>query len=278
MGGKEHATLHLLYARFWHRVLYDLGIVDHPEPFLRLVHQGMILGSDGEKMSKSRGNVVNPDEIVNRYGADVLRIYEMFMGPLWESKPWNTDHVAGSSRFRTKVYSLFVDREISDDDVVPTGEQLKTMHKTVQKVTADIEAMSFNTMVSSLMIYTNYLRDIKGPIPKVMLSALVLLLSPIAPHLCEECWSLLGNKKSLAYEPWPEYDEKFVNESTCNIGVSVNGKKIKGASLSDVERSLGEQDILKMAMASESVKALIGDKKIKSTIFIPGRMLNIITD
>lgn len=277
MGGQEHATLHLLYARFWHKVLFDLGIVDHSEPFVKMVHQGMILGDKGVKMSKSLGNVVNPDDVVKQYGADVLRLYEMYMGPLEDTKPWNTQHVAGSSRFRNKLYALFVDREWSSA-VAPTKEQLQMMHRHIKKITGDIQEMKFNVVVTELIKYTSAVKDVKGVIPKVLLTNLALLVSPLAPHLGEECWSILGNKHSLAYEAWPAYDEKYCSDLLCNITISVNGKNVKGAMLVDVEKSLAQEDALNQARSIESVAALIGGRKIKSVIFIPGRMINIIPE
>merc|ERR1712176_1336349 len=208
VGGAEHAVLHLLYARFWHQVLYDLGYSEHPEPFERLVHQGMILGSDGEKMSKSRGNVVNPDDIVSEHGADALRMYEMFMGPLEAVKPWQTSQVAGVVRFQNKVYKVMCsaakNTEIAMDD-----NTRKIMHKTMKKVTEDIDSMSFNTAISTIMVFVNHLQSLKENVPVEALENLALMLSPFAPHLGEECWSVIGKDESLAYHPWVEYDEKF---------------------------------------------------------------------
>merc|ERR1712176_955878 len=208
VGGAEHAVLHLLYARFWHQVLFDLGYTQHPEPFKKLVHQGMILGSDGEKMSKSRGNVVNPDDIVSEHGADALRMYEMFMGPLEAVKPWQTSQVAGVVRFQNKVYKVMCsaakNTEIAMDD-----NTRKIMHKTMKKVTEDIDSMSFNTAISTIMVFVNHLQSLKENVPVEALENLALMLSPFAPHLGEECWSVIGKDESLAYHPWVEYDEKF---------------------------------------------------------------------
>merc|ERR1719253_864142 len=200
VGGAEHAVLHLLYARFWHQVLFDLGVTSHPEPFQKLVHQGMILGTDGEKMSKSRGNVVNPDDVVDLYGADALRLYEMFMGPLEAVKPWQTSQVAGVVRFQTKVYNA-VKNAVENKCIDMDEETTKIMHKTMKKVTEDIDSMSFNTAISALMVYVNHLQSLKDKVPVEAAENLALMVSPFAPHIGEECWSLLGNGESLAYHP-----------------------------------------------------------------------------
>merc|ERR1719253_1045395 len=200
VGGAEHAVLHLLYARFWHQVLFDLGYTKHPEPFQKLVHQGMILGTDGEKMSKSRGNVVNPDDIVTAQGADALRMYEMFMGPLEAVKPWQTEQVSGIVRFQNKVYNA-VKNAVENKCIDMDEETTKIMHKTMKKVTEDIDSMSFNTAISALMVYVNHLQSLKDKVPVEAAENLALMVSPFAPHIGEECWSLLGNGESLAYHP-----------------------------------------------------------------------------
>ena len=229
VGGAEHAVLHLLYARFWHKVLYDLGLVTTLEPFQKLVHQGMILGEDGEKMSKSRGNVVNPDDIVEQYGGDAMRLYEMFMGPLEAVKPWQTEQILGVFRFQQKVYNLasrLSAAKANGEDVegVEMGEEtIRLMHQTVQKVSNDVEAMSFNTAISAMMVFTNHLTSLKS-IPLEPLHKLTLMLAPFAPHLGEEIWEMLGNTETLTYEPWPTFDAKLAESSTVKMGVQVNGK------------------------------------------------------
>ena len=200
VGGQEHAVLHLLYARFWHKVLHDIGVVDHPEPFTKLIHQGMILGSDGEKMSKSRGNVINPDDVVKEHGADALRLYEMFMGPLEAVKPWQTSQLSGVVRFRDRVYNLITSGKV-DPNLKVSGDLSKDMHKTIKKVSGDIDKLSFNTCISNLMIYSNTLNSLDR-IPQEAAETLVLLLSPFAPHIAEEAWSLLGHSGGISGHPW----------------------------------------------------------------------------
>eukprot|EP00595_Chromulina_sp_UTEXLB2642_P002308 CAMPEP_0196764588 /NCGR_PEP_ID=MMETSP1095-20130614/6473_1 /TAXON_ID=96789 ORGANISM="Chromulina nebulosa, Strain UTEXLB2642" /NCGR_SAMPLE_ID=MMETSP1095 /ASSEMBLY_ACC=CAM_ASM_000446 /LENGTH=472 /DNA_ID=CAMNT_0042120581 /DNA_START=1166 /DNA_END=2581 /DNA_ORIENTATION=+ len=256
VGGQEHAVLHLLYARFWHKVLYDLKIVDHEEPFIKLVHQGMILGTDGEKMSKSRGNVINPDDIVNEYGADILRLYEMFMGPLEASKPWQTSQLSGVLRFRDRVYNLIksYDPVVHSESIELQGQLLIEMNKTIKKVTEAIESLSFNTAISSLMIFTNSLISISNNneiIPKKALDTLVLLLSPFSPHVCEELWNHLGYKETLAYHPWPIYDPKLCIDTTIKIAVQVNGKV---RSTIDIDIDMEESNALDIALQESTVK------------------------
>eukprot|EP00546_Thalassionema_frauenfeldii_P011993 CAMPEP_0178912178 /NCGR_PEP_ID=MMETSP0786-20121207/10112_1 /TAXON_ID=186022 /ORGANISM="Thalassionema frauenfeldii, Strain CCMP 1798" /LENGTH=864 /DNA_ID=CAMNT_0020584719 /DNA_START=215 /DNA_END=2809 /DNA_ORIENTATION=+ len=272
VGGAEHAVLHLLYARFWHQVLYDAGFTKHPEPFQKLVHQGMILGADGEKMSKSRGNVVNPDDIVTEQGADALRMYEMFMGPLEAVKPWQTSQVAGIVRFQNRVYNV-VQAAIAGGETEIDDETERLLHKTMKKVTEDIESMAFNTAISSMMVLTNHLQSLKDKVPKEAVEKLALMISPFAPHLGEECWSLLGNAKSLAYEPWVEYDEALCVDTFITMGVQVNGKTrgdIQIAVDADEDTALAE------ALEQSRVKAQVEGKDIKKIIYVPGRILNII--
>ena len=212
VGGAEHAVLHLLYARFWHKVLFDRGYVSTPEPFQKLVNQGMILGENGEKMSKSRGNVVNPDEVVKEYGADALRLYEMFMGPLEAVKPWSMDGVSGVRGFLDRVWRMILDDRAEAvalnpavQDVEPTAKQNRVLHKTIKAVTDDLEHMSFNTAIARMMEFTNFF--LKSEVrPRLAMEKLVLLLSPLAPHIAEELWQALGHADTLAYEPWPAFD------------------------------------------------------------------------
>lgn len=272
VGGSEHAVLHLLYARFWHQVLFDLGYTKHPEPFQKLVHQGMILGSDGEKMSKSRGNVVNPDDIVTEQGADALRLYEMFMGPLEAVKPWQTSQVAGVVRFMNKAYNV-VSAAVTNKNTEMDQETLRLMHKTMKKVTEDIEAMAFNTAISALMVFTNHLQSLKDGVPLEAAQNLALMVSPFAPHLGEECWSTLGHDESLAYYPWVEYDEELCIDDTVTMGVQVNGKA-RGEIT--VAKEATQEDVMNAAKEVERVQAQLDGKEIKKIIYVPGRILNIV--
>jgi len=272
VGGAEHAVLHLLYARFWHQVLYDLGYTKHPEPFQKLIHQGMILGSDGEKMSKSRGNVVNPDDVVDLHGADALRLYEMFMGPLEAVKPWQTSQVAGVVRFQNKLYNV-VQSAAQNEDVIMDDETTKLLHKTMKKVTEDIESMSFNTAISAMMVLANHLNTLKDKVPREAAEKLTLMVSPFAPHLGEECWSLLGHQESLAYHPWVEYDEELCVDNSVSIGVQVNGKK-RGEIEIAVDAS--QDDAMEEAMKVQTILNQLDGKDVKKIIFVPGRILNII--
>jgi len=274
VGGQEHAVLHLLYARFWHKVLFQFGYTKHPEPFQKLVHQGMILGSDGEKMSKSRGNVVNPDDVVLEHGADSLRLYEMFMGPLEAVKPWQMSQVSGVVRFRNKVYSLTRHEHLGD---LMEDDTQKLLHKTMKKVSEDIDSMSFNTAIAALMVLTNHLAALEAP-PRAAVEKLVLMVSPFAPHLGEECWSLLrGGETSatatLAYEPWVTWDESLCVDDVAELGVQVNGKKRGSVELS---KTSSEEDAKDAALEVPSVKKFVDGKPIKRIIYVPGRILNII--
>jgi leucyl-tRNA synthetase len=272
VGGAEHAVLHLLYARFWHQVLYDLGYTKHPEPFQKLIHQGMILGSDGEKMSKSRGNVVNPDDVVDMHGADALRLYEMFMGPLEAVKPWQTSQVAGVVRFQNKLYNV-VQSAVQNENAVMDEETTKILHKTMKKVTEDIESMSFNTAIAAMMVLTNHLTTLKDNVPREAAEKLTLMVSPFAPHLGEECWSLLGHKESLAYHPWVEYDEELCVDNSVTIGVQVNGKK-RGEI--EIATDASQDDAMTEAMKVQTILNQVDGKDVKKVIFVPGRILNII--
>eukprot|EP01082_Thalassiosira_pseudonana_P003198 g3531.t1 g3531 contig12:2262753-2265669(+) len=254
-------------------VLYDLGYTKHPEPFQKLVHQGMILGSDGEKMSKSRGNVVNPDDVVDVHGADALRLYEMFMGPLEAVKPWQTSQVSGVVRFQNKLYNVVQSAVNNDSSVEMDEETTKILHKTMKKVTEDIESMSFNTAISAMMVLTNHLNSLKDKVPREAAEKLTLMVSPFAPHLGEECWKQLGNDESLAYHPWVEHDESLCVDNTVTIGVQVNGKKrgeIEIAVDGDEEGAMAE------AMKVQSILNQVDGKEVKKVIFVPGRILNII--
>ncbi len=270
VGGAEHAVLHLLYARFWHKVLFDLGFVSTKEPFQKLVNQGLILASDGEKMSKSRGNVVNPDSVVSEFGGDSLRLYEMFMGPLEKVKPWKADGVKGVYNFLNRAYKFFADQaHISNSD--ESDETLKILHKTIKKVTHDYDHMRFNTAISSLMIFTNHCYKV-GTVTKSTAEIFTLLLAPMAPHAGEEIWEILGHKKTLSYHSWPVFSEELAKDDTITVAVQVNGKL--RATL-EVEPSISQEEILLMAKAEENVaKNLIGT--IVKEIYVPGKIVNFV--
>jgi leucyl-tRNA synthetase len=340
VGGAEHAVLHLLYARFWHKVLYDRGHVHCPEPFRRLVNQGMILGEieytgfqksgqwisaefvdpevardrrtgdqyerikldedqvekkgdeavlkespdirvDGRayKMSKARGNVINPDEVVVAYGADSLRLYEMFMGPLEATKPWSMRGVEGVFRFLNRVWRLIVDERAEDmqpatavQDIEPDRGTLRKLHQTIQKVTEDLDAMSFNTAIAAMMELANFLTK-KETRPRSVLKTFVLLLGPFAPHLAEELWRVLGNDNTLAYEPWPAFDPALTRADEIEVPVQINGKV--RARLT-VPADIDQASLEKVALADERVRSLIEAKSIKKVIVVPGKLVNIV--
>jgi leucyl-tRNA synthetase len=271
VGGNEHAVLHLLYARFWHKVLFDIGAVKDPEPFLKLVHQGIILGEDGQKMAKSRGNVINPDDVVKAYGADALRMYEMFMGPLEQMKPWQTKDIEGVRRFLDRVWNVGTGPTTTDAAAYDEATR-KLVHKTIKKVTEDIEALRFNTSVSAMMILVKHLGGLPA-VPVDALKSLALILSPFAPHLGEEVWERLGNAKSLAYQPWPEFDPALVKDDVVEIGVQVNGK-LRGTITLAVDAD--EATARAAALAEEKVKAQIEGKTVKKFIYVKGKIANFI--
>ncbi len=337
IGGAEHAVLHLLYARFWHKVLYDAGVVSTEEPFQTLVHQGIILGEmeytlyrdaqgqpvsaehvesdidtrtgnevtarqvdasevqkEGDefvlksdpavrvearshKMSKSRGNVVNPDEIVRAYGADSLRLYEMFMGPLEQVKPWSTSDVEGVFRFLNRVWRLIAGDEESASAVVdtePTREELRLLHETIQKVTADIEDLSFNTAIAKMMEFVNAANKWDG-VPKSVAEPFVLLLSPFAPHISEELWRRLGHDETLAYEDWPEVNEDYLKREVVEMAVQVNGT-VRGTI--EVDADAEEDEVLAAAREEDNVARYLDDKTIQREIYVPGRIVNFVVN
>ncbi len=310
VGGAEHAVLHLLYARFWHKVLYDAGIVATPEPFGKLVNQGMILGTsykDGRgalvpndkvnrkgakffhaetgeelvefpaKMSKSLKNVVNPDDIIEQYGADSMRLYEMFMGPLEAVKPWKTEGVDGVFRFLKKLWRLVVDEETGSvretvKDVEPERDDQRILHQTIWKVTEDIENMAFNTAISQMMICLNHLSGLKE-IPRDCIEKFIQILSPLAPHICEELWERLGHTETLVSEPWPEYDKELAKEDEIEIAVQIKGK-VK--SRITVSADISKEDLEKKALEDPKIKELIEGKEIRKVITVPGSLVNIV--
>ncbi|WP_025844911.1 leucine--tRNA ligase [Brevibacillus agri] len=276
IGGAEHAVLHLLYSRFWHKFLYDIGVVPTKEPFQKLFNQGMILGENNEKMSKSKGNVVNPDDIVNSHGADTLRLYEMFMGPLDASIAWSTKGLDGARRFLDRVYRLFVqDNGELNPKIVDTNKPTsmeRVYHQTVKKVTEDYEGLRFNTGISQLMVFVNeaYKADV---LPKKYMEDFVKMLSPIAPHLGEELWEKLGHNDTIAYEPWPTYDESKLVEDEVEIVIQINGKnKEKMLIASDSTKEQMEE----LALGNELIKELIEGKTIVKIIAVSGKLVNIV--
>ncbi len=285
VGGTEHAVLHLLYARFWHKVLFDLGHVSSSEPFCKLVNQGMILGPDGQKMSKSRGNVVTPEHVISEYGADSLRLYEMFMGPLEQMKPWSMKGVEGVYRFLARVWRLAMKEnqegqwDISPDltDVAPTASQLRVLHATIKKVTEDFDAMAFNTAIAQLMVGTNEFVN-ASPRPVESLRILLPLLSPLAPHLSEELWQILGTKfegfkGNASTAPWPRHDPHILEVEEIELIVQINGKlkdKLR------IGKSSPEEEVLALAMASPKVQEAVTGKTIVKTILVPGKLVNLV--
>ena len=270
VGGAEHAVLHLLYARFWHKVLYDLGFVKDKEPFQKLMNQGLILGEDGEKMSKSRGNVINPDDVIKGYGADTLRMYEMFMGPFEAVKPWSTKSIEGCFRFLQKVWRLVEEGNVIDE--CPNKELMKLLHKTIKKVGEDIENFHFNTAISQMMILANEIQKHKN-VSRPMMKKFALILSPFAPHLCEELWEKLGEKKTLAYESWPEYDPKLVVDDTFELVFSVNGK-VRGSKEAPI--GISEEAAIAAALEDVGIKRNIDGKEVIKTIYVPNKLVNIV--
>ena len=299
VGGTEHAVLHLLYARFWHKVLFDLGQVSTPEPFYKLVNQGLILGEDGQKMSKSRGNVVNPDDILAEFGSDAFRLFEMFMGPLEMVKPWNTKGVEGVYRFLGRVWRMFIDEQSEQEfeqqltanpergpellsalklntavgQAEATAEQLKVLHTCIKKVTEDMEHLHFNTAISAMMVFTNEASnwDIR---PLSVMNDFLLLLAPFAPHIAEELYAKAnGGDLTLAYQPWPSFDEAHLVESTIEMAVQVNGKLRDRIQIpADIDKA----DIERIALESENVQRHTDGKSVKKVIVIPGKLVNIV--
>lgn len=270
IGGAEHAVLHLLYARFWHKFLYDLGVVSSKEPFQKLFHQGMILGPNGVKMSKSRGNVINPDEIVENFGADTLRVYEMFMGPLDASKPWSTTGVEGSRRWLERVYRLFAEsNKLTDEN---DGSLDYIYHATVKKVTGDFESLSFNTSISQMMIFVNEAYKAKT-VYKPYAEGIIKMLSCIAPHIGEEMWNKLGHESTLAYEPWPVYDESKLVVDEVEMAVQVNGK-LRGKII--VNKDEDQETVKVAALALDNVKIHTEGKDIKKIIVVTNKIVNIV--
>ncbi|MEX2316850.1 MAG: leucine--tRNA ligase [Pirellulales bacterium] len=283
VGGAEHAVLHLLYARFWHKVLFDRGIVSTPEPFQKLVNQGMILGENGEKMSKSRGNVINPDAIVREYGADALRLYEMYMGPLEDSKPWSMQDVNGVFNFLNRVWRLILDERAETlafspavVDRPPTDDENRMLHRTIEAVTGDIDKLKFNTAIARMIEFTNYFTK-AAERPRAVLEKFVLLLSPFAPHIAEELWQALGHKESLAHEPWPKFDPALAKADTIDIPVQINGKV---RSRMTVRSEISLEELQKLAEDAqhkdEKIAGFIGGMKVVKIVVVERRLVNYV--
>ncbi|HEJ7451879.1 TPA: leucine--tRNA ligase [Staphylococcus aureus] len=275
IGGVEHAVLHLLYARFWHKVLYDLAIVPTKEPFQKLFNQGMVLGEGNEKMSKSKGNVINPDDIVQSHGADTLRLYEMFMGPLDAAIAWSEKGLDGSRRFLDRVWRLMVNEDgtLSSKIVTTNNKSLdKVYNQTVKKVTEDFETLGFNTAISQLMVFINECYKV-DEVYKPYIEGFVKMLAPIAPHIGEELWSKLGHEESITYQPWPTYDEALLVDDEVEIVVQVNGKlraKIK------IAKDTSKEEMQEIALSNDNVKASIEGKDIMKVIAVPQKLVNIV--
>jgi leucyl-tRNA synthetase len=285
VGGTEHAVLHLLYARFWHKVLFDLGYVSKPEPFQRLVNQGIILGEDNQKMSKSRGNIVNPDDVIDQYGADAFRCYEMFMGPLEQMKPWSMRGVEGVARFLARVWRLFMAENQAGNwelsakvkDVVPTGAQTKITHATIKKVTQDIESLSFNTAISQMMIFVNAFISAET-LPLPAMRTFLVLLNPFAPHLTSELWEKLNgefrdNAGDITDQNWPDYDERFLVEDEVEMVIQVNGKVRDRMKISALAT---EEEMKAAALANPKIQKFTAGQTIRKVVVVPRKLVNIV--
>ncbi len=274
IGGSEHAVLHLLYSRFWHKVLFDIGVVTTPEPFKKLVHQGIVLGEDNQKMSKSRGNVVNPDEMIDRFGADAVRLYEMFMGPLEAMKPWSTRGVEGVTRFLERVWRLMVDEEgrVSSAVVssVPGLEHQRLLHQTIKKVTEDIEQLRFNTAISQMMVFTNEMTKAEQR-SRALIEPFVLVLAPFAPHLAEELWALLGHGPSVSQQPWPVFDPALTVSDRLTIPIQINGK-LRGKIEVGADASREQVEGLARTAAAEWIQG----KEPKKVVYVEKKLINFV--
>ncbi len=275
VGGAEHAVLHLLYSRFWHKVLFDLKLVSGPEPFMKLVNQGMILGEDGQKMSKSRGNVVNPDKVIEDYGADSLRLYEMFMGPLVQGKSWSMKGVEGVYRFLARVWRLYIDAQgnlsTSLQVASASAEVDKRINRAIKKVTEDIQSLSFNTAISTLMIFSNEMakEEVK---PKKVMEDFILLVAPFAPHVAEEIWQKLGHSQTLAYQAWPTFDLSKIEDDAFEMPIMVNGK-VKSKIM--IATGADEKTVEQLVFSDEKVKQAIAGKNIQQKKYVPKKIYTI---
>jgi leucyl-tRNA synthetase len=279
VGGAEHAVLHLLYARFWHKVLFDIGAVPQSEPFKKLFHQGIILGEDGEKMSKSRGNVANPDDIIASHGTDTLRLYLMFLGPLEAMKPWNPHQIEGTKRFLQKIWRNCIAEDGSINPKISANAQepaelARTLHATIKKVTEDIEGLRYNTAVSEMMKLANAIQDAPA-VSRATILAFLQILAPFAPHFAEELWARLGEKPSVMSAPWPKFDPARLVASEVKVVVQVNGKH-RGELVVPV--GTVQEAALAHAQANPKVSPHLSGKTIKRVIFVPGKILNIVVE
>src|SRR5699024_2323835 len=278
IGGAEHAVFHLLYARFWHKFLYDIGVVPTKEPFQKLFNQGMILGTDHDKMSKSKGNVINPDDIVASHGADTLRLYLMFMAPLDADAAWSTDGLDGSRRFLDRIWRLIITEagELSDKIVAdtPASKLDKIYHETIKKVTEDLNDLHFNTAISQMMVFVNECYK-EEQIKHEYIEGFIKVLSPFAPHVSEELWSLLGHSKTISYEEWPTYNESFLVDEEIEIVIQVMGRV---RSKINVPQDVDKETLEKLALEDERIQKWIEGKTIRKVIVVPGKLVNIVAN
>ena len=267
-GGMEHVTRHMIYSRFWHKFLYDMGEVNTEEPYAKRTAQGLILGPDGEKMSKSRGNVVNPDDVIRDYGADTLRLYEMFIGDFEQAAPWNPQSIKGCKRFLERFYNLL---DMAEGEEA-TPELEKHINKLIKKVTGDIDTMKFNTAIAAMMATVNTIYDI-GKITKTELKTLATVLSPFAPHVAEEIWETLGGEGLVSLAKWPEYDEAKTVDDTAEMPVQISGKV---RAVVTIPKSASKEEILAIVYADDKIKAATDGKTVLKEIVIPGKIINIV--
>ncbi|HPJ80107.1 MAG TPA: leucine--tRNA ligase [Candidatus Portnoybacteria bacterium] len=270
-GGMEHVTLHLLYSRFVYKFLYDIGVVPEPEPYKRRCAHGMVLASDGQKMSKSRGNVINPDEIIKKYGADTVRLYEMFMGPYEDAIAWSTESLEGCARFLRKIWNIYDNTEKIDKET--TKELIQKLHYTVKKVSDDIDNMKFNTVISSMMEFINTWNEKNNVLSRKDAEYFLKILAPLAPHITEELWETLGNKKSIFETEWPKYDEKLIKKDKIDLIVQINGKvrdKI------NVNVDISEKEAKELVLSSDKIKSWLNNQELKKIIFVKGKLINIV--
>ena len=285
VGGTEHAVLHLLYARFWHKVLFDLGYLSKPEPFQRLVNQGIILGEDGQKMSKSRGNIISPDDVISQYGADAFRCYEMFMGPLEQMKPWSMRGVEGVARFLARVWRLIMSEDQAGQwqlaetvaDISLGKAQLKILHATIKKVTADIESLSFNTAIAQMMVFVNAFTN-ASTVPVAAMRPFLVLLNPFAPHIASELWQILtgkfpGGNSSITQEAWPQFDEEILVEDEVEIVVQINGK-VRDRVV--VPLNAAEEEVKEAVLALPRIQDLLAGKTVRKVVVVPNKLVNIV--
>ncbi|MDH3324392.1 MAG: class I tRNA ligase family protein, partial [Candidatus Peregrinibacteria bacterium] len=268
VGGAEHAVLHLLYSRFWHKVLFDLGLVSTKEPFKKLVNTGLIMAEDGVKMSKSLGNVVNPDEMIEKFGADSLRVYEMFMGPFEQSKAWNEKTLSGTRKFLDRVWRVF-EKPVTDKE---NKDLLPVLHKTIKVVSEHIDDFKFNTAIAQMMVLVNELTALKE-VPRNVLEDFAVLLAPFAPHLAEEFWKNLGHKGTIAFVAWPKYDESLLVEDSVKYAVQVNGKLRADF---EISKDALKEEAIAMAKSLDSVQKWIDGKEIVKEIFVPGKIVGFV--